>query len=74
VPQGNTLFLSTKLQRIPKNNAIPRVYPYGVVFNTITQSIVNHSIGVKMEKIDKIIVGASLVGFACLMLIIGIWG
>jgi hypothetical protein len=57
-----------------KNNAMPRVYPYGVVFNTITQSIVNHSIGVKMEKIDKIIVGASLAGFACLMLIIGIWG
>jgi hypothetical protein len=53
---------------------MPRVYPYGVVFNTITQSIVNYSIGVKMEKIDKIIVGASLVGFACLMLIIGIWG
>jgi hypothetical protein len=53
---------------------MPRVYPYGVVFNTILHSIIIHSIGVKMEKIDKIIVGASLTGFACLMLIIGIWG
>ena len=57
-----------------KNNAMPRVYPYGIVFNTNTQSIVNHSIGVKMEKIDKIIVGVSLTGFTCLMLIIGVWG
>jgi len=31
-------------------------------------------IGVKMEKIDKIIVVVSLTGFACLMLIIGAWG
>jgi len=28
---------------------MPRVYPYGVVFNTITQLIFNHSIGVKMK-------------------------
>ena len=30
---------------------MPRVYPYGVVFNTITQSIVNHSIGVHNETV-----------------------
>jgi hypothetical protein len=33
---------------------MPRVYPYGVVFNTITQSIVNHSIGVNMETKFKV--------------------
>jgi hypothetical protein len=32
-----------------KNNAMPRVYPYGIVLNTNTQSIVNHSIGVNMK-------------------------
>ena len=53
---------------------MPRVYPYGVVFNTILHSIIIHLIGVNMEKIDKIIVLASLIGFACLMLIMAVWG
>jgi len=49
VQQGNILFLSTKLQRILKNNAMPRVYPYGIVLNTILHSIIIHSIGLNMK-------------------------
>jgi hypothetical protein len=30
------------LKKSTNNNAIPRVYPYGVVFNTITQSNLIH--------------------------------
>ena len=51
--QGNILFHSIKLQRIPKNNATSRVYPYGVVFNTILHSIIIHSIGVHNETANK---------------------
>jgi len=32
---------------------MPRVYPYGIVFNTITQSIFNHSIGVHNETANQ---------------------
>ena len=37
------------LKKSTNNNAIPRVYPYGVVFNIILHSIIIHSIGVNMK-------------------------
>lgn len=37
------------LTKSTKNNATSRVYPYGVVFNTILHSIIIHSIGVNMK-------------------------
>lgn len=37
------------LTKSTNNNATSRVYPYGVVFNTITQSNLIHSIGVNMK-------------------------
>lgn len=32
---------------------MPRVYPYGIVFNTILHSIINHSIGVHNETANQ---------------------
>ena len=43
-----------KLHLFSKNNATSRVYPYGVAFNTITQSNLIHSIGVNMETKFKV--------------------
>jgi len=39
------------LTKSTKNNAMPRVYPYGVVFNTNTQSNLIHLIGVHNETV-----------------------
>ena len=41
------------LTKSTKNNATSRVYPYGVVFNTITQSNLIYSIGVHNETANK---------------------